>query len=103
MTWFAWILLGGAAGWASSILSNRNAGMSLIVNIVIGILGAFIGNFLFNLITGSNLIGFSFNITTLLVAIGGATVLLFLFSFIFKKSDGSNQTTMDKKPHERRF
>jgi len=83
MTWLAWIILGGLAGWIASMLTSNNAGMGLIANIVVGILGAFAGNYLINLFTGSNSTNISFSFQTLLIAIGGAVVLLFLFNLIF--------------------
>lgn len=82
MGWLAWIILGGVAGWIASILTKNNAQMGLLANIVVGILGAFAGNFLLNLITGSSLTSFNFDFTTFLVAIGGAVVLLFLYNMV---------------------
>lgn len=82
MSWLAWIILGGVAGWIASMLTRNNAGMGLIANIIVGILGAFAGNFLINLITGNSLVSYGFNLSTFLIAIGGAIVLLFLFNLI---------------------
>jgi len=82
MGWLAWIILGGVAGWIASILTKNNAQMGLIANIIVGILGAFAGNFLLNLITGTGLTTFNFDFTTFLVAVAGAVVLLFLYSMV---------------------
>lgn len=76
MGFFAWIVLGGIAGWLASIIAGNNEEQGLIGNIVIGILGAFIGGFLINLLGGEGITGF--NPWSLLVAVMGATLLLFI-------------------------
>lgn len=73
---FAWIVLGGIAGWLASIIAGNNEEQGLFGNIVIGILGAFIGGFLINLLGGEGITGF--NPWSLLVAVMGATLLLFI-------------------------
>ena len=80
MDWLAWIVLGGFAGWFASILTKNNARMGIIANIIVGIIGAFAGTFLLNLIGVQGMTGFNFY--TFLVAVGGASVLLFLFNII---------------------
>jgi uncharacterized membrane protein YeaQ/YmgE (transglycosylase-associated protein family) len=85
MGWLAWIILGGVAGWIASMITKNNSTMGLFGNILVGILGAFAGNFLLNLIGGTSLTSFGFNITTLLIAIGGAIVLLLLFNWVRRK------------------
>lgn len=74
MGWLAWIVLGGIAGWIASMIAGNNENQGLLGNIIIGILGAFIGGFLINLVGGNGITGF--NLWSLLVAIGGATLLL---------------------------
>lgn len=85
MGWLAWLILGGVAGWIASMITRNNSQMGLFGNILVGILGAFAGNFLLNLINGSSLTSFGFNITTFIIAIGGAVVLLLLFNWIRRK------------------
>ena len=74
----SWIILGAAAGWLASKAMKRDAQMGAAANIIVGILGAVIGGFLFNLLglTGST----GFNLWTLFVATIGAVVLIFLLS-----------------------
>ena len=71
-----WILFGGVAGWLASIRMKRNAQMGTTANIVIGIIGAFMGGFLLNLFGVAGTPGF--DLYNLLIAILGAVVLLFL-------------------------
>lgn len=80
MDWLAWIVLGGLAGWVASIITKNNAQMGIIANIIVGIIGAFVGSFLLGLLGVAGMSGF--NVYTFFVALGGAIVLLFLFSMI---------------------
>ena len=69
-----WILFGALAGWIASMIMKTDGQMGAIANIVVGILGSFIGGFLYRMLTGDTVEGF--NIVSLLVAIVGAIVLL---------------------------
>lgn len=75
-----WIVFGALAGWIASIIMKRDAQMGAIANIVIGIVGAFIGGFLMNLFGAVGVTGF--NIYSLFVAILGAVVLLFVLGAV---------------------
>jgi len=69
-----WIVLGGLAGWIASIIMGKNAQMGLFANIIVGIVGALIGGFLFNIIGGADITGF--NLWSLFVAVVGSVILL---------------------------
>jgi uncharacterized membrane protein YeaQ/YmgE (transglycosylase-associated protein family) len=71
-----WIVLDALAGWIASMIMGRNAQMGAGANIIVGIIGAIIGGFLMNAVGGPGVTGF--NLYSILVAIGGAVVLLFL-------------------------
>lgn len=71
-----WILMGALAGWIASLIMGRDAQMGALANIVVGIVGALIGGFIMNALGASGVTGF--NLYSLLVAIGGAIVLLFI-------------------------
>ena len=75
-----WVILGAAAGWIASMIMGRDAQMGAIANIIVGILGAVVGGFLFNLVGLAGDTGF--NLWTLLVAIVGAVVLLFVVGLV---------------------
>ena len=53
MNIIGWIILGGVAGWLASIIMRKNSQMGAFANIFVGIVGAFIGGFLFHIIGGS--------------------------------------------------
>ncbi len=80
MSWLAWIVLGGFAGWVASILTKNNARMGIIWNIIVGIIGALAGSWILGLLGISKPNTFSF--MTFLIAVGGAVLLLFLFNLI---------------------
>jgi len=74
INFIAWIIFGALAGWIASIIMKTNAQQGAIANIVVGIVGAFIGGFVVRLLTGNEVNGF--NLTSLLVAVLGAVILL---------------------------
>jgi len=71
-----WIVLGGLAGWIASMIMGQDARMGAGANIVVGIIGAIIGGLLMNAMGGAGVTGF--NLYSILVAIGGAVILLLL-------------------------
>jgi len=72
MNIIGWIILGGFAGWIASLLMGSRD--NLLINIIIGIIGAFVGGFLFSLIGGTGITGF--NLWSMFVAVIGAVVLI---------------------------
>lgn len=73
----AWIIFGALAGWVASIIMKTDAEQGAIGNIVVGIIGAFIGGYLVRTLTNSDVSGF--NIASFLTAVLGAVVLLAVF------------------------
>ncbi len=71
----SWIIFGALAGWVASIVTGRNSRMGCLANVVIGVLGAIIGGFLYSLLTGNG-ITFGFNWLSFLIAVIGASLLL---------------------------
>lgn len=71
----SWIVVGGVAGWLASFLL-KGEGMGLVTNIIVGIIGAFIGGWIFSSFSGMDVTGI--NITSIVVATIGALVLLFV-------------------------
>lgn len=77
----AWIVFGALAGWVASMIAGTNRQMGWLENIVVGIVGAFIGGFLFGILTGRDNY-MEFNIGSFIVAVIGALVLLFILRLI---------------------
>jgi uncharacterized membrane protein YeaQ/YmgE (transglycosylase-associated protein family) len=69
----AWIIFGGLAGWVASLLTGTRQGCCL--NIIVGVIGAFIGGTIMELVTGRG-INIHFNLSSFAVAVFGAVVLL---------------------------
>jgi len=70
--WLAWLIVGGLAGrFANSVMHSR---MRLIADIIVGILGALAGGYLFGLIGQPGITGF--NVWSIFVAFLGAVSLL---------------------------
>ena len=76
MGWLAWLVVGAVAGWLASMVMKTNRHQGLFMDIVVGIVGAFIGGFLFNQFGETGVTGF--NIWSIFVAFIGAVVLLAL-------------------------
>ncbi len=72
MGWLAWIIIGALAGWLASVVMRSRQG--LIMDIIVGIVGAIIGGFLFSQVGAQGITGF--NIWSLFVAFIGAVILL---------------------------
>lgn len=71
------IVIGGLAGWVASMIMNTNASMGAFANIIVGIVGAIIGNFILG--TFFNDAGTSgFTLRSFFVALLGAVILLFV-------------------------
>jgi uncharacterized membrane protein YeaQ/YmgE (transglycosylase-associated protein family) len=83
MNFIVWIIFGALAGWIASIIMGKNAQMGAFANIFVGIVGAFIGGFIMNRFGAQGVTGF--NLPSLLVAILGAVVLLFIVSLIRRR------------------
>ncbi|CCF84641.1 GlsB/YeaQ/YmgE family stress response membrane protein [Nitrolancea hollandica] len=81
MSIISWIIIGAVAGWIASMIMGRNARMGWLANIIVGIVGALIGGFVWGLITGSNFVA-TFSLGTLLVAIVGAVILLAIYGAV---------------------
>jgi uncharacterized membrane protein YeaQ/YmgE (transglycosylase-associated protein family) len=89
MGWLAWLVVGAIAGWLASMVMKTNRQQGLLLDIVVGIVGAFIGGFLFRQFGEAGITGF--NLWSVFVAFIGAVVLLALIRVangqrIFNKS-----------------
>lgn len=79
MSILAWIVVGIVAGWLAEQITGRQHG--LITNLVVGVIGALVGGFVF-----SSLLGFSYdrglNLATIVVATVGAVIFLWLLGLV---------------------
>ncbi|TCD06739.1 GlsB/YeaQ/YmgE family stress response membrane protein [Erythrobacteraceae bacterium CFH 75059] len=82
MGWIIAIIVGGVAGWIASMVMNRDASMGILWNIVVGIIGAVIGNWLAGPLLGVQGSIQQFSLTGFLIAIAGAIVLLAIVNLV---------------------
>ena len=82
MGWIIAIIVGGVAGWLASLVMNRDASMGIFWNIIVGIVGALIGNVLAGVLFNIDSTIQTFNLTGFIVAIVGAIVLLGIVNLV---------------------
>ncbi|MDB5185846.1 MAG: Transglycosylase-associated protein [Candidatus Saccharibacteria bacterium] len=75
-----WIIFGAIVGWLASIIMRTNEEMGAMANIIVGIIGAFIGGIVARMLGGQGVDGF--NLGSLIVAILGACLLLFFIRLV---------------------
>ena len=77
MNFIVWLLVGGIIGWIASKVMNTDAQQSVILNMVVGIIGAFLGGMLISPLVGVPTINQNaFSIGAMLVSLVGAIILL---------------------------
>ncbi len=79
-----WIVIGAIAGWIASLITGNNKRMGAGMNILVGVVGGFIGGIAMNLIGGYGVTGF--NLWSLLVATVGSVILLLIVNVVQHKS-----------------
>ncbi|MFO8079389.1 MAG: GlsB/YeaQ/YmgE family stress response membrane protein [Armatimonadota bacterium] len=72
MSILGWIILGGLAGWVASALMGEPQGC--LMNVIVGIVGAFVGGAIINIVGGVGITGF--NLWSFVVAVIGAVVFI---------------------------
>lgn len=82
MSLITWIILGALAGWIASIIMGKNASMGAFANIIVGIIGAFIGGGIASFWGGNKVTGF--NLYSILISVLGACVLIWIVGKIKK-------------------
>ena len=83
MSFLAWIVLGLIAGFIGSKIVNKT-GEGAVLDIVIGVVGAVVGGWLFQVFGASGVSGV--NIYSLVVAVVGSVVVLVLYHTFFRRS-----------------
>ena len=82
MSIVSWIILGLIAGFIGSKIVNRQ-GQGFWLNIALGIIGAIVGGFLFEVLGGTGITGL--NIWSMIVAIVGSVVVLWVYNALMAR------------------
>jgi uncharacterized membrane protein YeaQ/YmgE (transglycosylase-associated protein family) len=77
MNFIIWIVIGGILGWIASMIMRTNAQQGLLLNVLVGIVGALLGGWLLAPLFGTGTINQSdFSVGSLVVSLLGAVILL---------------------------
>lgn len=77
MNFIIWIVIGGIIGWLASMVMKTDAQQGIFLNIVVGIIGAFLGGWLLSPLFGAGTINSDdFSLVSILVSFLGAVILL---------------------------
>ena len=76
MNFLVWILLGLIAGWLASIIMKTDHQQGPMMDIIFGIIGAFVGGFVFNMLGMAGTTGLNFY--SILVATVGAMITIWI-------------------------
>jgi uncharacterized membrane protein YeaQ/YmgE (transglycosylase-associated protein family) len=79
-----WLVVGLIAGWLASIVMRTDAAQGPLMDIVMGIIGAFVGGFLMNMFGQPGVTGF--NVYSILVATIGAIVVIALSRMVMRRA-----------------
>ena len=83
MGFIVWLIIGGIVGWLASLIMRTDAQQGILMNIVVGIVGAFIAGLIFG---GGNINQDPLDITNILVSLVGAVILLAIVNLIRRGS-----------------
>ncbi len=78
-----WLIVGGIVGWLASIIMRTDAQQGILLNIVVGIVGAFVGGLIFG---RGNINDGALTLGTFLVSLLGAVILLAIVNLVRRGS-----------------
>ncbi len=87
MNFIIWLIVGGLIGWIASIVMKTNGQQGVILNVIVGIVGALLGGWLISPLVGVSTINQdNFSIAGLAVSFVGAVILLAIVNFFRRGS-----------------
>lgn len=76
MNFLIWLIIGGIVGWLASLVMRTDASQGILLNVVVGIVGAFLGGWLISPLVGVGTINEGISIGSIIVSLLGAIILL---------------------------
>jgi uncharacterized membrane protein YeaQ/YmgE (transglycosylase-associated protein family) len=87
MNLIIWLVVGGLIGWVASLIMKTDAQQGMVLNIVVGIVGALLGGWLLSPMVGAGTVNQGdFSLMGLLVSLAGAIILLFVVNLVRRGS-----------------
>lgn len=87
--WLGTIVIGGLAGWVASMIMKTDGSMGILLNVVVGVVGAVVANLLLPLVGLGGTSDDSSLVTKFLVALVGAIIVLFVVKLFTGKGRGA--------------
>ncbi len=81
-----WLVMGGLVGWIASMIMGTNAQQGILLNIVVGIVGAMIGGWLIGPMLNAGSINDGITVMSFVVSLIGAVLLLAIMS-LFRRGN----------------
>ena len=82
MNFLIWLIVGGIVGWLASLIMRTDAQQGILLNVVVGIIGAFIGGWVVSPMVGVGTINEGISIGSILVSLLGAVILLAIVNLV---------------------
>ena len=83
MNFIVWLIVGGIVGWIASLIMRTDAQQGIVLNIVVGVIGALLGGWLLAPMLGTGTINSNdFSVAGLLVSLLGAVILLAIVNLV---------------------
>jgi uncharacterized membrane protein YeaQ/YmgE (transglycosylase-associated protein family) len=83
MNLIIWLVVGGLIGWIASLIMKTDAQQGLVLNVVVGIVGALLGGWLLSPLVGAGTVNQGdLSLMGLLVSLAGSVILLFLVNML---------------------
>lgn len=76
MGFLVWLIVGGIVGWLASLVMRTDGQQGILLNVVVGIVGAFIGGWVISPLVGVGTINEGISIGSVVVSLIGAVILL---------------------------
>lgn len=81
-----WLVMGGIVGWIASMIMGTNGRQGIILNVVVGIVGALIGGWLIGPLLGAGSINDGISVMSFIVSLIGAVILLAIVGLFQRRS-----------------